>query len=140
MNAINLYMTCEEFSSIIKSKLSKADQEKFKDCTWIPLKIELNETTFDIETLVVPVKNGNINSCDNDRHNITYFGQNKVEDNGFGFNVYTGKPFIINPATCEHDWRLHKIYPNEALMKDEYLYMCNICGLTKREYKEYEEE
>jgi hypothetical protein len=21
----------------------------------------------------------------------------------FGFNVYTNKPFVINPATCEHD-------------------------------------
>lgn len=56
MNVINLYMTCEEFSNIIKTKLSKEDQENFQDCTWIPLKIGLNETNMCIETFVVPVK------------------------------------------------------------------------------------
>lgn len=72
MNVINLYITLDEFSSYIRSKLSKEDNEKFQDCTWIPLKLELNETRSDIEALIVPVKNGNVNTFDYDRHNVAY--------------------------------------------------------------------
>ena len=59
MNAINLYITLDDFNNYIKSKLSDEDLAAFEDCTWVPLKLEFNvHTDMSINALVVPVKNG----------------------------------------------------------------------------------
>ena len=54
---INVYCTLTEFDDYVKSKLAKEDLDKFKDCTFVPLKLGLNETDMSIEALIVPVKN-----------------------------------------------------------------------------------
>lgn len=56
MPIINVYCTLNEFSDYIKRKLTKEDLDKFKDCTFAPLKIGLDEN-LNIDALIVPVEN-----------------------------------------------------------------------------------
>ena len=63
MEAINLYISLEDFDAYIKSKLSENDLAEFQDCTWVPLDIKFNALTdMSIDALIVPVKNGKIES------------------------------------------------------------------------------
>lgn len=57
MPIINVYCTLDEFSCHVKGKLTKENLDKFKDCTFVPLKLGLNETDMSVEALIVPVKN-----------------------------------------------------------------------------------
>lgn len=57
MNAINFYITLEEFDTYIKSKLDEETREKFSDCTWVPLRINNNNADMSIDVMAVPVKN-----------------------------------------------------------------------------------
>ena len=57
MKVAKIYITMEEFNAYIKSKLHGDDLLELGDCTFVPLKIGLNETDFSIETIVVAAKN-----------------------------------------------------------------------------------
>lgn len=61
MKMINIYVTLEEFNNYIKTKLPPEELAEAKDCTFVPIKIGLNECSFDIEALIAPVKNGDTN-------------------------------------------------------------------------------
>ena len=54
----------------------------------------------------------------------------------FGWNYAAGEPFRINPLTYKHNWRQTHMVVDTVLMKHDYCYTCEICGLTKHEYKE----
>lgn len=51
-----VYTTLTDFDHYIKSKLTKDGLDQFKDCTFVPVKLGLNETDMSIEALIVPVK------------------------------------------------------------------------------------
>ena len=57
MKVAKIYITMEEFSDYVKSKLHSDDLLELGDCTFVPLKIGLNETDFSIEAIVVAAKN-----------------------------------------------------------------------------------
>ena len=57
MPIMNVYCTLNEFSDHIKRRLTKEDLDKFKDCTFVPLKLDLDEKDLYINALIVPVKN-----------------------------------------------------------------------------------
>lgn len=57
MPIMNVYCTLHEFSDHIKSRLTEEDLDKFEDCTFVPLKIDLDESNLCINALIVPVKN-----------------------------------------------------------------------------------
>ena len=57
MKVAKIYITMEEFSDYVKSKLHSDDLLELSDCTFVPLKIGLNETDFSIEAVVVAAKN-----------------------------------------------------------------------------------
>ena len=127
---MHVYITMDDFDSYIKNKLSPEDLSEYQDCTFIPLKLEFNaESDMSIDALIVPVKNGD---RDFDRHRVCE--NNNI--NNFGINYYTGKPFVINPVTCQHDWRCDRTVVDVALMKHKHCYKCNICGLVKYEYED----
>ena len=69
MLGMRLYIPIEEFSEFIKEKMKYANYngrdvlEDTEDCTFVPLKMELNEVSMDIEAWVVPVKNGEPFNC-----------------------------------------------------------------------------
>lgn len=56
---IKLYLPIEDFNKYIKDRLIEKDFEIFKDDTFIPLNMKLNEDNLDIEITVVPISNGN---------------------------------------------------------------------------------
>ena len=57
MPIMNVYCTLDEFSDHIKIRLTDEDKNKFEDCTFVPLKIDLDESNLCINALIVPVKN-----------------------------------------------------------------------------------
>lgn len=57
MRVIKVYTTLDDFDDYVKKHLYQNDLAEFEDHTFVPLKIELNETDMSIETLIVPVKN-----------------------------------------------------------------------------------
>ena len=57
MKVAKIYITMEEFNAYVKSKLHGDDLLELGDCTFVPLKIGLNEADFSIETIVVAAKN-----------------------------------------------------------------------------------
>lgn len=56
MPIMNLYCTLDEFSDYVKKRLTKEDLDRFKDCTFVPLKLDLDRDLY-INALIVPVKN-----------------------------------------------------------------------------------
>lgn len=56
MPFIKVYCTLIDFSKYVKAKLPEEDLERFKDCTFVPIKLGLNEADMSIEALIVPVK------------------------------------------------------------------------------------
>lgn len=66
MQVLKIYITVNEFSDYIKSRISEEDQEKFSDCTMIPLLLELKED-MTIQATIVGAKNG---ECDPE--NVAY--------------------------------------------------------------------
>lgn len=56
---IKLYLPIEDFNKYIKDRLIEKDFEIFKDDTFIPLNMKLNEDNLDIEITIVPISNGN---------------------------------------------------------------------------------
>ena len=56
-----------------------------------------------------------------------------VTDDDFGFNIYTNKPFVVDPTTCQHSWGLVKVVTDPVLMQDKHYFMCDICTLVKYE-------
>ena len=57
MPIMNVYCTLDEFSNIIKRMLTKEDLNRFEDCTFVPLKLDLDAKDLYINALIVPVKN-----------------------------------------------------------------------------------
>ena len=57
MPIMNVYCTLDEFSNIIKRRLTKEDLNRFEDCTFVPLKLDLDAKDLYINALIVPVKN-----------------------------------------------------------------------------------
>ncbi len=57
MPIMNVSCTLNEFSGYIKRKLTKEDLDRFKDCTFVPLKLDLDERDLCINALIVPVEN-----------------------------------------------------------------------------------
>ena len=55
MHAIKVYLTAKDFDEFIKSHLSKEDSERFADCEWVPVKINMTEM-LEIEVTAVPAK------------------------------------------------------------------------------------
>lgn len=51
MYVVKVYCSLDELNSKIKEKLSDADQERFKDSTFLPIKIGMTENDFTIEAL-----------------------------------------------------------------------------------------
>jgi hypothetical protein len=65
MKAVRVYIPIEEFSDYIhehlENNISYFSENYMKDtenCTFVPLKMELNEMDMSIEMLIVPVLNG----------------------------------------------------------------------------------
>ena len=57
MPIMNVYCELDEFSDYIKRKLTKEDLDRIEDCTFVPLKLDLDERSLCINALIVPVKN-----------------------------------------------------------------------------------
>lgn len=51
MYVVKVYCSLDELNSKIKEKLSDADQKRFKDSTFLPIKIGMTEDDFTIEAL-----------------------------------------------------------------------------------------
>ena len=60
MKMTKVYVTLDEFSNYIKSKLPPEELEGIEDCTFVPLKIGLQKD-LTIEALCVAAKNGTTN-------------------------------------------------------------------------------
>ena len=65
MKAVRVYMPIEEFSDYVREHLSNHTfdfcvnyMKDTENCTFVPLKMELNEMDMSIEMLIVPVLNG----------------------------------------------------------------------------------
>lgn len=51
MYMVKVYCSLDELNNKIKEKLSDVDREKFKDSTFLPIKIGMTENDFTIEAL-----------------------------------------------------------------------------------------
>lgn len=54
-----VYCTFDELSNFLKERFSAEDREKFKDNTFVPVKIGLNDTDLTLEATFVSTKGGN---------------------------------------------------------------------------------
>ena len=55
MHAIKVYISGEEFDQFIKEHLDQRDAERFAECQWVPVKIEVTDL-LNIEALVIPAR------------------------------------------------------------------------------------
>lgn len=57
MKGVRVYIGIQDFSDYIKSKVPKEDLKNLEDCTFVPVKIEL-QNDFSIEALCIAAKDG----------------------------------------------------------------------------------